>query len=109
MLFAVLGIIALGIGFGAIYPRFKYENISQVATGLGGLMYMMFSVLFMAVIILLEAGPVRLFFIADMYEKTIKGFQWLWIILAFLSVFLIICFTIYKSMKMGLKALEEYE
>jgi hypothetical protein len=92
-----------------MYPKFKYENISQVATGFGGLMYMIFSVLFMAVIVLLEAGPARLFFMAEMNGEKIILLQWLWIILAFLSAFLIICFTTYKSMKMGLKALEGYE
>ena len=109
MFFAVFGIIAMGIGFGAIYPRFKYENISQVSTGFGGLMYMIFSVLFMAIIILLEVEPVRIFFMADMNWEKITAFQWLWIVLAFLSVFLIICFTILMSMKLGMKAIEEYE
>jgi ABC-2 type transport system permease protein len=109
MLFAVFAIIAMAIGFGAIYPKFKYENISQVATGFGGLMYMISSVIFMAVIILIEALPVRLFFFAEISGAPMTGFQWLWIILAFLSVFLIICFTIYKSMNLGLKALEGYE
>lgn len=109
MFFAVFGIIAMGIGFGAIYPRFKYENISQVSTGFGGLMYMISSVLFMAVIILLEAGPVRMFFMADMRGLKITTFQWLWIVLAFSAVFLLICVAIYKSMRLGMRALEEYE
>ena len=109
MFFAIFGIIAMGIGFGAMYPRFKYENISQVSTGLGGLIYMIFSVLYMAAIIILEAGPVRIFFVAEMRGERISTFQWLWIILAFMSVFLIICFTSYKSIKLGIKALEKYE
>lgn len=109
MFFAIFGIIAMGIGFGAVYPRFKFENISQVSTGFGGLIYMIFSVLFMAIIILLEAGPVHIFFRAEMRGFKITTFQWLWIILAFMSIILLICFTIYKSMKLGIKALEEYE
>lgn len=109
MFFAVLGIIAMGIGFGAMYPRFKYENISQVSTGFGGLMYMISSVLFMAAIILLEAGPVRIFFMAEMRRLEITTFQWIWIILAFLSALLLICFTVYKSMSLGVKAIEAYE
>ena len=109
MFFAVFGINAMGIGFGAMYPRFKYENISQVSTGFGGLVYMISSILFMAVIILLEAGPVRVLFMAHMRGVKVTAFQWLWIILAFLSVFLLICFTIHRSIKLGMKALEEYE
>lgn len=109
MFFAVFGIIAMAIGFGAMYPRFKYENISQVSTGFGGLMYMISSVLFMAVIILLETGPVRILFMAEMRGMKIVALQWLLIVLAFLSVFLLICFTVYQSMRLGIKALEEYE
>jgi ABC-2 type transport system permease protein len=109
MFFAIFGIIAMGVGFGAIYPRFKYENISQVSTGFGGLVYMISSILFMAAIILLEAGPVRMLFMADMRGGQITVYQRLWIILAFLSVFLLICFTIHRSMKLGMRALEAYE
>jgi ABC-2 type transport system permease protein len=109
MLFAIPAIIAMAIGFGAVYPTFKYENISQVATGFGGLMYMICSAVFMATIILIESVPVRLFFLAELHRSTITILHWIWIILAFLSVFLIICFTIYKSMKIGLEALDVYE
>ncbi|MDB9822468.1 hypothetical protein OAC89_02090 [Deltaproteobacteria bacterium] len=109
MFLAVFAIVALGIGFGAIYPNFKYENIAQVATGFGGLMYMIFSAVFMAVIIVLEAGPVYMIFMADLRGSTITSFQWLQIITAFIFVLLIIGFTVYKPMKMGLEALNRYE
>jgi|WetSurMetagenome_2_1015567.scaffolds.fasta_scaffold39543_2 ABC-2 type transport system permease protein len=109
MLLAIPGIIAMAIGFGAVYPRFKYENISQVATGFGGLMYMICSAGFMAAIILIESMPVRLLFFAELRGKSITTLEWIGIVLAFLSVFLIICYTIYKSIKIGTKALNRYE
>jgi ABC-2 type transport system permease protein len=109
MLMAIPGIIAMAIGFGAVYPKFKYENISQVATGFGGLMYMICSAGFMAIIILIESAPVRIFFLAELRGKSITTLQWGWIVLAFLSIFLIICFTIYESLKIGLRALNGYE
>ena len=109
MFLSVFGIVSLGIGFGALYPRFKYENISQVATGFGGLMYMIVSVFFMAVIIVLEAGPVHLLFMADLRGTTLTLFHWLLIILAFSLVIIISGITIYKPMKMGISALSRYE
>jgi ABC-2 type transport system permease protein len=109
MLFAFPAIIAMAIGFGAVYPRFKYENISQVATGFGGLMYMICSAGFMAAIILIESVPVRLFFLARLRGRELTVLQWGLIILAFSSVFLLICLTIYKSLKIGIRALEGYE
>ncbi len=109
MFLAVFAIIGMGIGFGALYPNFRYENISQVATGFGGLMYMIFSATFMAVIIILEAGPVYLLFMADARGSSLTAFQWLQIVVAFSIALIIICFAVYKPMKLGLEALERYE
>jgi len=50
MFVAVFGIVSLAVGLGALYPNFKFQNIAQVSTGFGGLMYMIISVLFIAVI-----------------------------------------------------------
>ncbi|HJX33873.1 MAG TPA: hypothetical protein VJ373_01725 [Desulfatiglandales bacterium] len=109
MFLEVFAIVAMGIGFGAIYPNFKHENIAQVPTGFGGLMYMIFSAIFIAVIIILEAGPVYILFMADLRGISIMWFQWFLIIVSFIMVLFIIAFTIYKSMNMGLKALKSYE
>jgi ABC-2 type transport system permease protein len=109
MFLEVFAIVAMGIGFGAIYPNFNYENIAQVATGFGGLMYMIFSAVFMAIIIILEAGPVYILFMADLRGSRIMLFQWFLIIIPFILVLSIIAFTIYMTMKMGLKALSRYE
>jgi len=107
--FAVFGIVALGIGFGALYPNFKYQNIAQVATGYGGLMYMIFSAIFMAIIIILEAGPVYLIFMANVRGNAITGLQWLFIIPSFLMVLVINFLAVHIPMKMGLEALVKYE
>lgn len=109
MLMTVFGIVALGIGFGALYPSFKHENIAQVATGFGGLMYMIFSALFIAVIIVLEAGPVYILFMADMRGVAVTMLQWCMIVPAFILVLCISIFAVYKPMKMGLEALSKYE
>jgi ABC-2 type transport system permease protein len=109
MLLAIFGIVALGIGFGALYPNFKFENIAQVATGFGGVMYMIVSVIFMALIIVLEAGPVYVIFMANVKGISLTGLQWLFIIPCFAAVLIIGILTVYKPMKMGLEALSQYE
>ncbi|MFC1822505.1 hypothetical protein ACFL9T_07340 [Thermodesulfobacteriota bacterium] len=109
MFLAVFGIVALGVGFGALYPNFKYQNIAQVATGFGGVMYMITAAIFIALIIILEAGPVYLIFMADLRGKAITGFKWALIIVPFLFVLAITAFAVLKPMKMGLKTLRQYE
>ena len=106
---AIFGIVALGIGFGALYPKFKYENIAQVSTGFGGVMYMIISVIFMGAIIVLEAGPVLVIFMAGVRDRALTGLQWLFIIPSFSAVLLLVALAIYKPMKMGIKSLTQYE
>ena len=107
--FMVLGIVALGIGLGASYPKFKHENVGQVSTGFGGFLYMIISSLFIGLIIILEAGPVYVLFMSQVRGSVITSLQWLFIVSSFSAVILIICVTIVRPMKAGLKALEEYE
>jgi len=109
MFLAIFGIVALGIGLGALYPNFRYENIAQVATGFGGVMYMIVSAMFIASIIVLEAGPVYVIFMANVREETISGLQWLFIIPSFVVVLVISILAVYKPMKTGLEALIQYE
>ncbi|MBW1774768.1 MAG: hypothetical protein JRJ82_18050 [Deltaproteobacteria bacterium] len=109
MSMAVFGIVGMAIGFGALYPNFKYENISQVATGFGGLMYMIFAALLMAVIIILEAGPVYIIFMAGVRGKAVSLAHWAYIVPSFLAVLAVCFFAFYKPLKMGLKFLTRFE
>jgi ABC-2 type transport system permease protein len=109
MFLAIFGIVALGIGFGAIYPTFKYENIAQVSTGFGGMMYMIISAAFMGAIIVLEAGPVFIIFMSGVRDRAITGLQWLFIIPSFLVVLLLIAVAIHIPMEKGIETLSRYE
>ena len=109
MFFMVFGIVALGIGLGAMYRNFRFQNIAQVSTGFGGVLYMIICSLFIAIVIVLEAGPVYIFFMSDLSNKTITVPQWMFIITSFTAVFVVSMVAIFKPMKMGLKALHESE
>ena len=109
MLVAIFGITAMGIGFGALYPTFNFQNIAQVATGFGGVMYMIISSLFMAIIMILEAGPTYIIFMSNFKGHPITGLQWLFIILSFLAVLCLNLLAVYLPMKKGLEALIKYE
>lgn len=109
MFFAIFGIVALGVGLGALYPNFRHENVAQVATGFGGVMFMIVSALFIASIIVLEAGPVYVIFMAEVREQSISLPQWLFILGSFASVLCINIFAVRKPLKMGLEALRRYE
>ncbi len=108
MFFMVFGIVALGIGYGAMYPNFKFQNIAQVSTGFGGMMFMILSSLYIAGVIVLEAGPVYILFMSDVRGNPITSAQWFFIFVSFTSAFVINVFTTIKPLKMGLKALNTF-
>ena len=58
MVLFTLAASALALSFGTFYPRFDTENAAQIPTSFGGLVYMMTSVLLLAVVIMLEAPVV---------------------------------------------------
>ena len=59
----------------------------------------------MAIVIVLEAGPVYVIFMANVKGVPISGLQWLFIVPSFFMVLLIIALAVFKPMKVGLKAL----
>jgi ABC-2 type transport system permease protein len=52
------GLCALAVGLGARFPRFETENLAQVPTGYGGLIFMVSASLALLLIIGLSAWPV---------------------------------------------------
>lgn len=60
MLCITLALIGLGVGLGSMYPRFNVENAAQIAVSTGGILYMIISMFYLLIIIILEAYPVHL-------------------------------------------------
>jgi ABC-2 type transport system permease protein len=58
IVFFTLAASALALTFGVLYPRFGTENAAQIPTSFGGLLYMMVSLILLAVVIAIEAVPV---------------------------------------------------
>jgi ABC-2 type transport system permease protein len=107
--FLVFGIVALGVGLGAVYPNFHHENIAQVATGFGALIYMISSSVFIALVIMLEAGPVYTILSAHFKGVSITHLQWIWVVCSFIGVIFVNIFAVKGPMAAGLKALNSYE
>ena len=70
---------------------------------------MILSALFMALVIVLEAGPVYIIFMANMRDEALTALQWLFVVPSFAAVLFVNVFAVYKPMQMGLKALLRYE
>jgi ABC-2 type transport system permease protein len=58
-------ITALALGFGALYPNFETENVAEIPTSFGGLLFMMAAVSYLGVVVLSLAWPVYQFLSAQ--------------------------------------------
>ncbi|MFM7200277.1 MAG: putative ABC transporter permease subunit [Myxococcota bacterium] len=66
-----LSLTGLSIGIGAEYPNFKAENIAKIASGPGGILFMILAQLFVACILLVEAAPVYLLVRAEFQKRAL--------------------------------------
>ncbi len=103
------GITGLGVGLGAIYPRFKFENAAQIPMGFGGVLYMILSMAFISATIVLEAWPVYLLFWVKFIGRALSPSEILIVVLSFFAVILLNFLAFYLPMRIGLKRLEENE
>jgi len=109
VLFMTFGLTSLSVGFGAMYPRFRYENVAQIPSGYGGLMYMMCSVLFVGAVVVLEALPVHLLVMAAFQGRQLGGFDWIRIAASFALILAVCAVVFVLPMRAGLRRLEEME
>ncbi|MDT8340039.1 MAG: hypothetical protein RQ751_00885 [Longimicrobiales bacterium] len=58
MVAVTLGLSAMALGMGALYPNPDTENVAEIPTSFGGLLYMMCATLYLGVVVLLEGWPV---------------------------------------------------
>jgi ABC-2 type transport system permease protein len=107
--FLVPGVVAMGIGFGAAYPDFKADNPAQTVTSFGGILFMMVCAGYIGAVILIEAGPVYNLFMADIKERGLTVFEWIWITGSFALGFVLSIAAIVIPMKFGEKKLSEFQ
>jgi len=68
MIGITFALTALALGFGALYPNYETENVAEIPTSFGGLLFMMAAVTYLAGVIVLEAWPVYLFLSSRVQE-----------------------------------------
>ena len=105
--FMVSAIVSMAVGIGAIYPDFKHENIAQVATSIGALIYMILSFVLFSAIVLLQAMPAYWIFMSRTKGIPISGAKLVVIVVLFsISIFIYwICFI--KPIQIGIRKLED--
>jgi len=98
--------VALSVGFGAVYPVFKFENIVQVSASYGGIIFMIVSLSYVGIVITIEAFPVYAYFQREMFLREVGGVG---IYVAYGSAFLISLIIAVLSLLKAVRAFSAQE
>jgi ABC-2 type transport system permease protein len=99
-----ISVSGLGTGFGAIYPKFKYENIASVSMSLGGMAFMLIAFSIVIATLSLEAWIFYVYSLKDAMELSAK----IQIVLGVIMIILINAIAFYLPMRIGKKKLQEH-
>jgi ABC-2 type transport system permease protein len=113
MLFAVVVILlitcaltGLGVGLGAMYARFEYDNIAQTAASPGGILYMVLSLGFIGVMLLLAARPLYVHLYRKFLYQQVGGVE---VYLCYGAIVGLCLLTTLLPLRLGRRALERLE
>lgn len=109
LLLMAISLTGLGVGMGAIYPKFHFENPAQIAAGFGGVLYMVIAMSIIAVVVALEAGPTYILFMAEMRGVPLDFKQKMWITISLGMVVLLLAVTTYLPMRIAIKKIDRME
>ena len=109
VVFMGLALVGLATGLGARYPRFRAENITQVAGSYGGVMFMIGAVLFLAVMIVLVGWPSSTFLWHRFRRARLSHLEQALMAASFLSAAALSLATWWLSMRSGVRALQRMD
>lgn len=105
VLFMTVGITAIGVGMGAVFPRFHYENVAQIPTGFGGIVFMLVSMLYIGILIGLEAWPYYRIFVFQSMGGALTPARLFMICLLFAAILGLNILAVILSIRIGIKRL----
>jgi ABC-2 type transport system permease protein len=101
------GIAAIGVGFGALYPNFNFDNAAEIPTSFGGAISMIVSIGFIALIVMIEAWPIYQITTASLRRGPISA-PTLWIVAPSMAIVAALTAAVIAvSLKAGIRRLEQ--
>ncbi|TVP75559.1 MAG: hypothetical protein EA352_07935 [Gemmatimonadales bacterium] len=106
---ATLAMTALALGFGAIFPNYETENPAEIPTSFGGLLFMMASVTYLAVVVLLVGWSAWIVIRAGVEGAPLSGLEWLPVAAALGVAALVTAALVFGSLRAGIRRFEATE
>jgi ABC-2 type transport system permease protein len=102
-------IVGMALGFGALFPRFLIDNPAKIAVGFGGAIYMISAMIMIFGVVVIEAYPTFLFFVARHMNTQLPVWAWPSAIGAGIIVILFSITGLLIPIRTGVRYLEEME
>jgi ABC-2 type transport system permease protein len=102
-LFITAGVVGMAVGMGAMYPKFDYENISEISSGTGGILFIISSLIYVGLVLILGARPMYLHF---KQRFLLEGFQGWEPTVFYILVIVLSIFVAIEPMRRGIHALK---
>lgn len=107
VLLMTIALTGMGVGLGAMYPRFEEDNPAKIAAGFGGVLYMILSVFWIVLLLVLEFLPLRVLLWHQLRKTPWTQMQVGVIILCAALITLVTWLTYKIPMHFGTKALSK--
>jgi len=107
--FMTIALVGLAAGMGAQYPRFRAENLTQVASSYGGIAFMVAAVGFIVIEIFLIGWPTITYLWYEHNEVRIPPSRQWTMAGMYLAAIAVCLATFWKAMARGARALEGLE
>ena len=104
-----VGITGMGVGMGAMHPKFHVENAAQISVSYGGVVYMVIAMGFIAVSVMILVTPTVGIFQAQTTNQPVNDFLWWSLAVALGIVTLMGVILAWIYMKMGISSLDRLE
>ena len=101
MIGATFALTSLALGLGALYPNYETENVAEIPTSFGGLLFMMSAVLYLGVVVIVEAWPVY-FFLQARFAGAPVGTQMLPLAIGLGAAVLVTALVIWLPIRTGI-------
>lgn len=105
----VPALVALALAAGAAHVNLDADNAARVASGLGGLVYMVLSMSFIGTVVLLEAWPVYAYFSSRFSQTPLTVAGWLIVGISMVAALAVTCSVLIASVRSGIRRIEAIE
>jgi ABC-2 type transport system permease protein len=109
MVMATFALTALALGFGALFPSYESDNVAEIPTSFGGLLYMMAAVSYLAGVVVLEAWPVYTFLSANLRGESPSNLLVVPLVMGLAGAAVLTGVAIVLPLRAGVRRVEELD